>query len=563
MPRPLGLSFELAPPSASQPNRTDIACFVGCVARRPGPVPDAVIEDLRLRGFYPQGLLGLDAAAAASRLHRLLNLPVALETFEQFDALFAWDERPVRDGVRKAGEPLIVSALGAAVRAFFAEGGRKCYVVRSGDPTAVFDAPEQHFAAVAFDLKSTLAAGLERVPVLPRMREAFPAGVLKANALVREPVSTYAGDWQGIEQLYGLPDASFVCLPDVIGACAQGLPPIAPPAEVLAVEEVFHECAEAAPREEMPIGRRLAPPRLGPVGLVSWVKLVQFALDTLDNGGRPFNRRDVQLIASLPLMGEGREMPTPDDLVTWLTRDVAGDDAQAPQARWNALADERAQIGFPWLVTHDSPDCQGGVEAPEGSLVGLLARSSLLQGSYRLAAHQPSARVTDIFPRLDVGRATTHAVSTPMGDLALVERVCLLLPTARGPELVSDVTLARDPLLRPGSVRRLLNVVIAQARGIGEEVMFDPNGEALWSKVRARLSDLGRVLIAAGALSSDAGTRAFVVRCGRETMTQNDIDAGRLIAEVELVPAQPITRIVVVLAMRGALPVAAVARRAA
>jgi phage tail sheath protein FI len=63
-------------------------------------------------------------------------------------------------------------------------------------------------------------------------------------------------------------------------------------------------------------------------------------------------------------------------------------------------------------------------------------------------------------------------------------------------------------------------------------------------------------------LSSDAGTRAFVVRCGRDTMTQNDVDAGRLIAEVELVPTQPITRIVVVLALRDARPAGALRQRA-
>jgi Bacteriophage tail sheath protein len=53
------------------------------------------------------------------------------------------------------------------------------------------------------------------------------------------------------------------------------------------------------------------------------------------------------------------------------------------------------------------------------------------------------------------------------------------------------------------------------------------------------------------------GARAFVVRCGRDTMTQSDIDAGRLVAEIELVPAQPIVRILVVLALRDALPVGA------
>ena len=73
---------------------------------------------------------------------------------------------------------------------------------------------------------------------------------------------------------------------------------------------------------------------------------------------------------------------------------------------------------------------------------------------------------------------------------------------------------------------------------------------------RQRLGDLGRELLAAGALSPDQGP-AFVVRCGRDTMTQADLDNGRLVAEIELVPAQPVLRILVVLALRDGQPILA------
>ena len=114
------------------------------------------------------------------------------------------------------------------------------------------------------------------------------------------------------------------------------------------------------------------------------------------------------------------------------------------------------------------------------------------------------------------------------------------------------MTLAANPLLRAGAVRRLINVVMAQARQVGEDLAFEPNGESLWEEVESRLNDLGRLLIAVGAVSSDAGKNAFLARCGRTTMTQNDIDAGRTLVEIELVPAQPIVRIVVVLDLRDA-----------
>ena len=52
-----------------------------------------------------------------------------------------------------------------------------------------------------------------------------------------------------------------------------------------------------------------------------------------------------------------------------------------------------------------------------------------------------------------------------------------------------------------------------------------------------------------GALGGLTPEEAFGVRCDRSTMRQNDIDGGRVIAEVSFLAASPIEQIVVVLAM--------------
>lgn len=142
------------------------------------------------------------------------------------------------------------------------------------------------------------------------------------------------------------------------------------------------------------------------------------------------------------------------------------------------------------------------------------------------------------------------AAWTPLGTLTLADRVCLLGPSPRGPQLLSDVSCSADPRTRQAAVRRLLNVVVQAARRAGDDFAFEPNGEHLWARVRNRLNDLMRALLSAGALSSD-GT-PFDVRCGRDTMQPNDIDSGRLIVRIELQPAQPVQRIVVVLNLREA-----------
>ncbi|MDC6171041.1 phage tail sheath C-terminal domain-containing protein, partial [Paucibacter sp. XJ19-41] len=297
-------------------------------------------------------------------------------------------------------------------------------------------------------------------------------------------------------------------------------------------------------------GRRLPAPRLNSLGLAVWRRLVLRALNLLDNPGRPFHRRDVQLLASLPLLGEGRELPAPDQWLLWMAQQPGW--MQPAEDGEGELLSDRLQLAYPWLRTDASADAQGGVEAPEGSLAGLLARSALERGSYRSAARQRIYRYQDSEPPLAWTQALQHRQWTPLGELSLAQRVCLLGPSPRGPQLLSDVSCAADPRTRQAAVRRLINVVIQAARQAGEELVFEANGEALWARVRERLSDLMRALLSAGALSSDG--QAFAVRCGRDTMRQSDIDAGRLLAEIEIQPAQPIQRIVVVLNLRDAGP---------
>ena len=120
-----GLSFELAPSAPTpDPNRVDIACFTGYVARRATPLPVAVRAALA-EARWTDG----PYARPQPELEALLQLPVVVESWGAFDALFAWDARPVGVGGRTCA-----SYLGAAVRSFFANGGRRAVIVRCGDP---------------------------------------------------------------------------------------------------------------------------------------------------------------------------------------------------------------------------------------------------------------------------------------------------------------------------------------------------------------------------------------------------------------------------------------------
>lgn len=70
-------------------------------------------------------------------------------------------------------------------------------------------------------------------------------------------------------------------------------------------------------------------------------------------------------------------------------------------------------------------------------------------------------------------------------------------------------------------------------------VVFEPNGEELWANVRQTIEDFLFIEWKRGALLGDTPERAYFVRCDRTTMTQNDLDNGRLICIVGVAPLKP------------------------
>jgi Bacteriophage tail sheath protein len=115
--------------------------------------------------------------------------------------------------------------------------------------------------------------------------------------------------------------------------------------------------------------------------------------------------------------------------------------------------------------------------------------------------------------------------------------------------LVSDATMSTDPAWRAAGVSRLMGILLRAARQLGQQRLFENSGPALWAAVRDELEVFLQRLRSAGALAGSTPAEAFTVRCDRSTMTQADIDAGRVIATMSITAAQPIHVITVTLAL--------------
>lgn len=100
-------------------------------------------------------------------------------------------------------------------------------------------------------------------------------------------------------------------------------------------------------------------------------------------------------------------------------------------------------------------------------------------------------------------------------------------------------TMSSDSMWKYINVRRLF-VFIEQSIERGTQwAVFEPNSEPTWIAIRNSITNFLRSVWRNGALMGTTEDEAFFVRCDRTTMTQDDIDSGRLICLIGVAPVKP------------------------
>jgi phage tail sheath protein FI len=120
-----------------------------------------------------------------------------------------------------------------------------------------------------------------------------------------------------------------------------------------------------------------------------------------------------------------------------------------------------------------------------------------------------------------------------------------------GIRLSAARTLSRDPSYRQLSVRRLITMICRALEQQMQWVVFEPNNPALRDEVRLVLQNYLRQLFRAGAFRGATEEQAFFVRCDATNNPPLVADAGQLIAEIGVAPAEPLEFIVLRLAREG------------
>lgn len=518
-----GLVFEArSPVVTSAPNRADIACFIGFVHRRASQIPDSIYDWLREQEWRSM-------KPAFTQTDDLLNVPIPIDDWDVFDLLFAWEQRIVTqnsDGTVILGS----SYLGAAVRSFFAQGGRKCYVVRVGDPLPILT---------------------DRSQKLLELDKLIPGYPYRVNA---SPIDRQT--WQGVGHVLGLPDVSFLCLPDLPDLVSADPVPLDPKIKLPQKREIFVPCSEPLPEieEDDRVMRRVSAPQCDEGGYQQWVNSLWLVADWISR-----EQREIQLVAAVPMPQKGSAADT-DLLQFLLNRGVL---SQRLNRSLIGLSSTFVQLVYPWVRSPGSVRLPEQLESPDAVLAGILARNALSRGAFFSIANLHLADVYDVYPILNRSQTQQPHLDNPQESFAshnLLQRVSLLGETPDGLRVLSDVTTSLDENYRPASINRLISVIVRAARRLGETVLFEPGGDRLWRQLRDQLNSLMLTLLQSGALQGATPEEAFLVRCDRSTMTTADLENGRVITEIQFNSAMPIEQITVVLAMNEGGQVSLVSR---
>jgi hypothetical protein len=196
-----------------------------------------------------------------------------------------------------------------------------------------------------------------------------------------------------------------------------------------------------------------------------------------------------------------------------------------------------AALYYPWVVVSNPLARAGDASVPRelalppsGFVCGVYARNDVERGVHKAPANEV-VRGALRFER-DVNFAEQEVLN-PLGVN------CLRYLSGRGYRVWGARTVSSDPEWKYVNVRRYMNYLEASIDRGTQWAVFEPNGERLWANVRETVSAFLYNEWVNGALLGASAKEAFFVRCDRSTMTQNDLDNGRLICLVGIAVLKP------------------------
>jgi uncharacterized protein len=189
-----------------------------------------------------------------------------------------------------------------------------------------------------------------------------------------------------------------------------------------------------------------------------------------------------------------------------------------------------AAFYYPWIKVMDPVTQKPKLVPPGGHVAGVYARSDTERGVHKAPANEVLRGVTGLqFP-----------ISKAKQDILNPRGVnCIRVFPGRGIRIWGARTISSDPLWKYVNVRRLFLYLEESIEEGTQWVVFEPNNEKLWARVKQTITQFLTGVWKTGALMGTSPAEAFFVKCDRSTMAQDDIDNGRLVCVIGVAPTKP------------------------
>ncbi|HYO70663.1 MAG TPA: phage tail sheath subtilisin-like domain-containing protein, partial [Archangium sp.] len=205
---------------------------------------------------------------------------------------------------------------------------------------------------------------------------------------------------------------------------------------------------------------------------------------------------------------------------------------------WRSQIDSKyAALYYPWVVV-SNPLARPGDDTipkelllpPSGFVCGIYARNDVERGVFKAPANEV------VRSALRFEKDVNFAQQSDLNPLGIN---CLRFFPGRGYRVWGARTVSSDPEWKYLNVRRYFNF-LERSIDVGTQwAVFEPNGERLWSNIRETIGSFLETQWRSGALLGSDPKQAYFVRCDRSTMTQDDLDNGRLICLVGVAVVKP------------------------
>ena len=208
------------------------------------------------------------------------------------------------------------------------------------------------------------------------------------------------------------------------------------------------------------------------------------------------------------------------------------------------LKDSRSKIDstyaayyYPWVwvsnplarpEVHNIP--QEVLVPPAGFMAGIYARTDNLHGVAKAPANEP------VLGALRFERDINFAEQGILNPLGIN---CLRFFSGRGYRVWGARTASSDPEWKYVNVRRYFLYLEHSIDNSTQWAVFENNGPALWDNIRQTVESFLYSEWKNGALLGTKPEEAYFVRCDRSTMTQNDLDNGRMVCLIGVAVLKP------------------------